>query len=317
MSTVKTTGKPSSEGDGNNNINYSIKNSASYDYKAKLTNRFENFAVAAAGEDDEFNLAALVVKIIVPLKHLGNFWRELNMPLINYEVELKLKWNKTCVLVNKATKAAAVAINTPINATLTVTDCKLYVPVVTLRAIDDNKLLNSLKIGFKRTITWNNYRSTITNQAANNNLNYLIDPTFTKVHRLFVLAYANEDDRTSYSQYYVPNIEIKNFNVIIDGKPFFELPIRNMEETYQKIIDMEYNDDYTVGNLIDFEYFKKHYRLIAIDLSKQKELENDNVMQQINFIGTLEEQKTLFIMIEHLEQTTIDFSQNSATIFSK
>ena len=90
-----------------------------------------------------------------------------------------------------------------------------------------------------------------------------------------------------------------------------------MEETYQKIIDMEYNDDYTVGNLIDFEYFKKHYRLIAIDLSKQKELENDNVMQQINFIGTLEEQETLFIIIEHLEQTTIDFSQNSATIFSK
>ena len=144
------------------------------------------------------------------------------MPLINCEVELILKWNKTCVLVKKATKAAAVAINTPINATLTVTDCKLYVPVVTLRAIDDNKLLNSLKTGFKRTITWNNYRSTITNQAANNNLNYLIDPTFTKVHRLFVLAYANEDDRTSYSQYYVPNIEIKNFNVIIDGKPFFE-----------------------------------------------------------------------------------------------
>ena len=90
-----------------------------------------------------------------------------------------------------------------------------------------------------------------------------------------------------------------------------------MEETYQKIIDMEYNDDYTVGNLIDFEYFKKHYRLIAIDLIKQKELENDNVMQQINFIGTLEEQETLFIIIEHLEQTTIDFSQNSATIFSK
>ena len=77
--------------------------------------------------------------------------QKLNMPLINCEVELKLKWNKTCVLVSKATRAAAgavVAINTPTNATLTTTNCKLYVPVVPLRAIDDSKLLNSLKTGF-------------------------------------------------------------------------------------------------------------------------------------------------------------------------
>ena len=254
------------------------------------------------------------------------------MPLINCEVELKLKWNKTCVLVSRATAnardvqgniLARAEIDTPRNATLTITDCILYVPVVTLRAVDENKLLNNLKSGFKRTITWNNYRSTITNQAVNNNLNYLIDPTFTKVHRLFVLAYANEDDRTSYSQYYVPNNEIKNYNVIFDGKPFFELPVKNIEETYQKIIDMGYNDDYTVGNLIDFEYFKQHYKLITIDLRKQKELEND-VMQQINFTGSLERRAvnnvypltTIFFIIEHREQTTIDFSQNSATIFS-
>ena len=281
-----------------------INNSASYDCKAKLTNRFPNFV-------GPVQVLLRNVKIIVPLKHLGNFWRELNMSLINCEVELKLKWNKTCVLINKAIRAAGVIINTPINATLTVTNCKLYVPVVTLRAIHDNKLLNSLKTGFKRTITWNNYRSRITNQTINNNLNILIDPTFTKVHRLFVLAYANENDRTSYSQYYVPNVEIKNYNVIIDGKPFFELPVKNMEETYQKIIDMGYND----GNVIDFEYFKQHYKLITIDLSKEKELEN-NVMQQINFIGSLEQAATLFVISEHREQTTIDFSQNSATIFS-
>ena len=254
------------------NINYSIKNSASYDYKAKLTRRFGN---PVAGTVDAV-LFVQNVKIIVPLKHLDNFWHELNMPLINCEVELKLKGNKTCVLIIKATANARVAqgniaareaINTPINAILTVSKCKLYVPVVTLRAIDDNKLLNSLKTGFKRTITWNNYRSTITNQAINNNLNILTDPTFTKVHRLFVLAYANEDDRISYSKYYVPNVETKNYNVIIDGKPFFELPVKNIEETCQKCIDMGYNDDYTVGNLMDFEYFKQHYKLTATDLS--------------------------------------------------
>ena len=78
---------------------------------------------------------------------------------------------------------------------------------------------------------------------------------------------------------------------------------------------MGYNDDYTVGNLLDFEYFKKHYKLIAINLSKQKELESD-IVQQVNFIGSLEAQATIFFIIEHKERTTIDFSQNSATIFS-
>ena len=216
-------GEPKSEVDSN--IPYSVKNSASYDYIAKITERFANFAVAAAGENDELEVAAINTKIIGPLNHLGNFWRELDMPLVNREVELKLKWNTNCVLVNKATRAAAgavVQISTPKNATLSVTDCKLYVPVVTLRATDENKLLNNLKTGFKRTIKWNKYRSQITNHTVNNNLNYLINPRFTKVHRLFVLAYKNKDDRQSYSKYYVPSVESKNYNVIFDGKPFFE-----------------------------------------------------------------------------------------------
>ena len=127
--------------------------------------------------------------------------------------------------------------------------------------------------------------------------------------------YENEEDRQSYLKYYVPSVELKNFNVIVDGKPFFELPVRNMEETYQKTIDMGYNDDYTIGNLMDFDYFKEHYKLIAIDLSKHKELESDNV-QQINFIGSLEVQAIIFFIIEHKERTKIDISQNSASIFS-
>ena len=161
-----------------NNMNYLMNNSVSYEYKARSTNRFPNVV------DGVGALILRDVKIIVPLKHLGNFWRELNMPLVNCEVDLKLKWHKNCVVVNKATRAAAVEIDTPKGANLTVTDCKLYVPVVTLRAADENKLLNNLKTGLIRTIKWNNYKSTITNQAANNNLNYLTDPTFTKVRRL-------------------------------------------------------------------------------------------------------------------------------------
>ena len=114
----------------------------------------------------------------------------------------------------------------------------------------------------------------MTNQTQNNNLNYLIDPTFTKVNRLFVLSFENEDDRRSFSKYYVPNVQIKDFNVLIDGKSFFDMPIKNEEETYKQIIEMGRNNDYTAGNLLDYEYFLKHNKLIAIDLRKKIELEN-------------------------------------------
>ena len=98
----------------------------------------------------------------------------------------------------------------------------MYVPIITLSAENDNKLLEQLKRGFKRTIKWNKYRSEMSNQTKNNNLNYLIDPTFTNVNRLFILSVENEDDRTSFSDYYVPKFEIKDFNVLIDGNHFLK-----------------------------------------------------------------------------------------------
>ena len=82
----------------------------------------------------------------------------------------------------------------------------MHVPVVTLSAENDNKLLEQLKTGFERTIKWNKYRSEMSNQTKNNNLNYLIDPTFTYVNRLFVLTFENEDGRTFFSKYYVPKV---------------------------------------------------------------------------------------------------------------
>ena len=102
----------------------------------------------------------------------------------------------------------------------------MYPPVVTLSAENDNKLLEQLKTGFKRTIKWNKYRSEMSSQTRNNNLNYQIDPTFTNGKRLFILSFENEDDRTSFSKYYVLKVEIKDFNVVIDGKTFFEIPVR-------------------------------------------------------------------------------------------
>ena len=116
---------------------------------------------------------------------------------------------------------------------------KLYVPVVTLSTENDKTLLEQLRTRFKRTIKWNKYRSKMTNQTQNNNLNYLIDPTFTKVNRLFVLSFENKNDRTSFSKYYVPNVQIKDFNVLTVGKSLFDMPRKDEEETYEQIIKWE------------------------------------------------------------------------------
>ena len=163
------------------------------------------------------------------------------------------------------------AIVVPAGLEYQITDTKLCAPVVTLSKENDIKLLQQLKSGFKRTIKWNKYRSQMTVQPQNNNLNYLIDPTFTNVNRLLVLSFERDnasDNRHSFSLYYLPNVEMKDFNVLIDGKSFFDLPVKNEGETYEKIIEMSNNNDYTTGNLLDFAYFKKNYKLIAIDLSK-------------------------------------------------
>ena len=118
----------------------------------------------------------------------------------------------------------------------------------TLSILDDNKLLQQLKTEFQRNIKWNKYRSEMSNQTKNNNLNYLIDPTFIKGNRLFVLSFENEDDRISFSKYYTPNVEIKDVNVLIDGESFFDTPVKHKEEAYKKILEMERNNDYTTGN---------------------------------------------------------------------
>ena len=168
------------------------------------------------------------------------------------------------------------AIVAPTALEFQITDTKLHVPVVTLSKENDKKLLEQLKSGFKRTVKWNKHRSQMTVQSNNSNLNYLIDPTFTKVNRLLVLSFerieennAKKDHRDSFSHYYVPNVEIKDLNVLIDGKSFFELPVKNEEEAYEKIIEMSNNNDYTKDNLLVLAYFKENCRLIAIDLSKK------------------------------------------------
>ena len=150
------------------------------------------------------------VEIMVPLKYLSNFWRTLEMPLINCEVNLILTWSSTCVI------ASVIVANQA--ATFTITDTKLYVPAVTLSTQENTKFLQQLNSGFKRVINWNKYLSKPELLAQNPNLNHLVEPSFQGVNRLFVLAFENDDDRTSNELYYLPTAEIKDYNIMINGE---------------------------------------------------------------------------------------------------
>ena len=132
----------------------------------------------------------------------------------------------------------------------------------------------------------------MTHQTKTSNVNYLT--TFNKVNRLLVLSFENEEDRTSFSKYYTPKVEIKDFNVLVDGKSFFDVPVKNKEKAYEKVIEISKNNDYTTGNLLDYEYFSKHYKLIALDLSKQIELENSDLKQQITLLANLKMIESFF-----------------------
>ena len=295
--------------DNDNFANINIVNSEAFKYKNKITGNTYNVDAGVQGYHVNKN-GTQEVELDIPLKYLGNFWRALNIPSISCEISLELKWNKNCVItcLEQRDIRGGNRDNAPTGVTLAINDCKLYVPAVTLSKDDKIKLLTNLKSGFKREIIWNKYRSQMTTEAVNNNLNILIDPTFTNVNRLFVLAYQNAHDRQSFSQFYLPNVMVKDYNVIIDKLAFFNLSIKTEEEAYEKIIDISRNNEYTTSNLLDYDYFKKHYKLIAIDLSKQQVLqENEDLVQQINFIGKLEEAANVFNIIEKKESTILEF----------
>ena len=309
----------SNDADDNNFDNIKVASSNTFKYKNKIIGNTYNVNADADGYDVNKN-GTQEVELAIPLKYLGNFCRALNIPLIICEVSLELKWDKNCVIASLEERdiGGANRDNSSTGTTLAINDFKLYVPAVTLSKDDEIKLLTNLKSGFKNEIIWNKYRSQMTTEAVNNNLNILIDPTFTNVNRLFVLAYQNADDRQSFSQFYLSNVMVQDYNVIIDKLAFFDLPIKTEEEAYEKIINITRNNEYTTGNLLDYDYFKKHYKLIAIDLSKQQVLqENEDLIQQINFIGKLEEAANVFIIIEKKENAILEFLQNLANVIYK
>ena len=270
----------------------------SFNFKAKITGQ--------TGDDRTKN-----VEIMVPLKYLTNFWRTLEMPLINCEVNLILTWSSACVLISTNVQNQ--------NATFAITDTKLYVPVVTLSTQENTKFLQQLKSGFKRVINWNKYLSKPELLPQNPNLNHLVEPSFQGVNRLFVLAFENDDDRTSYDKYYLSTVEIKDFNIMINGENFFDQPIKNNNVTYENIrkIATGQGDDYTTGCLLDYPFFPDTYKMIAVDLSKQQALDADPIaIQQISFTANLDRpgNTKVYFILEEAKETILDFSQGTVKV---
>ena len=244
-----------------------IEDSESFKSKIKITGKAPN----NNNEKD--------VEIMVPLKYLSNFWRTLEMPLINCEVNLILTWSSTCVITNSNGAG-----------TFAITDTKLYVPVVTLSTQENTNFLQQLKSGFKRVINWNKYLSKPELLAQNLNLNHLVEPCFQGVNRLCVLAFENDDDRTSSDEYYLPTVELKDYNIMINYENFLDQLIKNNKVTYENIrkIATGQGDDYTTPRAI----------------------------QQINFTANLDRagNTRVYFILEEAKEIILDFSQGTVKV---
>ena len=218
--------------------NLTHNNSTSLKYKTKLLGNpvIDN------------NIGKTKVKIVVPLKCLSNFFRSLEMPLINSKIKLDLTWKKECVLSNQAGDAVFI-----------INDTKLYVPVVTLSKEDKKDFIEQQNKGFQRSIYWNEYNTKEQNEnAANNVFKYInLDPSFQGINRLFVMAYfrgGDNPDRNNQRKYYLPRSDLNKYNVIIDGKIFYYNPIESDIEKYRELkkVMIGKGEYYTTGSLLDY-----------------------------------------------------------------
>ena len=237
--------------------------------------------------------------------------------IINCKVYLELNWIEDCILSSAGNSAR-----------FEITDAKLPVPIVTLSTKDSANLINQLNERFKRSVYWNSYKTKpakVIEQGKN--LYELLNASFQGVKRLFVLAYFIADGGNdeagikSNKKYFLPRGEIKNYNVLIDGRNFYDQPINDIIKQYDEIrkVSTGYGDDYTTGCLLDYAYFKDHYRLIAVDLSKQKALDVDQrAIQQIVFQGVVgganNTKIRLYTILEQSKEAMLGFSKGTAKV---
>ena len=293
--------------EGNSIPNLAVNNSSSFKYKVNLLG---NPVLDGA-------IAKRSVKVVVPLKYLSNFFRSLEMPLINCKIKLNLTWKKECVLSTDAADAVFI-----------INDTKMYVPVVSLSKEDNKDFIEQHNKGFQRSIYCNEYKTKelVIEDADADNFKYIdLDPSFQGVNRLFVMAYNklaaandNQFNRNSKRVYYLPRNDLKKYNVIIDGRNFYDNPIESDIEKYRELkkVMIGKGEDYTTGSLLDYDYFKKHYKLVAVDLSKQKELDADpRAIQQIEFKYILETNSTIYWVLEKSKETILEFYKETVKVY--
>ena len=258
------------------------------------------------------NIARINVKVVVPLKYLSNFFRSLEMHLINCKIKLNLTWKKECVLSTDDG-----------NAVFIINDTKMYVSVVTLSKEDNKDFIEQQNKGFQISIYWNEYKTKEINEDADANVfKYInLDPPFEGVKRLFVMAYnrANgQPTRNGQRKCYLPRIDLEKYDVIIDERNFYNDPIESDIEKYRELkkVMIGKGEDYTTGSLLDFNYFNKHYKLVAADLSKQKELDADpRAIQQIEFKYMLGTNSAIYCILEKFKETILEFYKGTVKVY--
>ena len=210
--------------------------SSSFKYKVNLL----------GNPDIDGGIAKARVKVVVPLKYLI-FFRSLEMHLINCKIKLNLTWKKECVLSTDAGDAVFI-----------INDTKMYVLIVK----DNKDFIEQKNKGFQRSIYWNEYKAKeLTENADANVFKYInLDPSFQGVNRLFVMAYNRADGhptRNGQQKYYLPRIDLEKYNVIIDGRNFYDNPIESDIEKYRELkkVMIGKGEHYTTGSLLDFDYF--------------------------------------------------------------
>ena len=294
--------------------NLAQNNSTSFDYKIKLLGNPNTVATPApAGGGNPNGISILNVKVVVPLKYLNNFFRSLEMPLVNCKIKLNLIWKKECVL----------STNTD-NAVFIINDTKLY-EIIRLSKEDNKDFIEQQNKGFQRSVYWKEYKrkeQTVDSDANDANIvRYIsLHPSFQGFNRLFVMAYsrlAGQPTRDGQQKYYLPRIDLTKY-VIIDGKIFYDNPIESNVEKYRELkkVMIGKGEDYTTGSLLDYNYFKEYYKLVAVDLSKQKELEADpREIQQIEFKYMLGTNSIIYWVLEKSKETILGFYKGTVKVY--
>ena len=236
------------------------------------------------------------------------------MPSINCKIHLELNWSKDCVMFSIAE-----------DTKFRITNTKLHVPIVTLLRTHNLKLVKLLEKEFHRTVYWNEYQTKIKTKNLNNAnfTRFPLNAAFQGVKRLFVPAFDNTNngakkvDRNGHTKYFLARVNIINYNVLTDSRNFYDQPFNDLVKQYDEIrkIATRQGDDYTTGCLLDYQYFKDHYNLIAFDLCKQKGLDADSrAIQQVEFYGMVKTDSQVCTVLEKSKETVLQFSKGTVKV---